>query len=278
MATERITVRAEGWNHHIARQIAPRWPPVCRSWFPDDSDESVDWTWKFIQYVFPLEDPRGTVPLSHPTFSEDDERAIDRYLAHARDLAAATALTARNGFSVYMATMDSEPEISESTSARDATVGFLTMLRQFYTPEELASFTRVSGLLIREMRLEGRELETMKAWRRAHAQLRQTHLDHLILVQAAADGHVPTHLGEQNAFHPSSIDSPQLMISTVFYGDAIHWGDHRSVIEAWNRDHAVMAAKRRFDALRCAVHLGHLYVGFAGVVGLATRRLARREI
>jgi hypothetical protein len=278
MAADRTTVRAEGWNHHIARQIAPRWPAICRSWFRDDADESADWTWKFFQYVFPLADPRGTVALADPTFSNDEKAAIDRYLAHARDLAATTVLTAPNGFSVYMPKMDSEPEISETTSARDATVGFLTMFRQFHTPEELASFTRISGLLTREMRLEGRELESLKAWRRAHATLRQTHLDHLILVQAAADGHVPQHLSERNASHPSSIDSPQLMINTVFYGDAIHWGDQRSVIEAWNRDHAVMAAKRRFDALRCAVHLGHLYVGFGGVVGLATRRLSLQDI
>ena len=60
------------------------------------------------------------------------------------------------------------------------------------------------------------------------------------------------------------------MLAALFYGDAIHWGDQRSVIEAWNSEHEVIAVKRRFDALRAAVHLGHFYVGFAAVVGMAT--------
>ena len=188
-------------------------------------------------------------------------------------------LTARNGYSVYMATMDSEPEITETKSARDVTIGFLTMLRQFYSHDELASFTRVAKLVSREMHRAGLDdLQMLTTWRKAHATLRHTHLDHLILVQAAADAHVPQHLADDNAFHPNSIVSPELMISAIFYGDAIHWGDQRSIIEAWGKDSAVMAVKRKFDVLRCAVHLGHLYVGFAGLVGLVTGRLGLGDV
>jgi hypothetical protein len=273
-----MRVRAEGWNHYIERQIAPRWPAVCRWWFPEGSDYPVDWTWLFFQYVFPLDDPRGVAPLAQPGFSEDEWAALDRYLAQARYLAASTVLTARNGFEVYMATPDSTPEITETKSARDATIGFLTMLRQFYSHDELASFTRAAKLVSREMHGEGRDLEALKAWRKTHAALRHTHLDHLILVQAAADAHVPQHLAEDNAFHPDSVDSPELMISAIFYGDAIHWGDQRSVIEAWGNESTVMAVKRKFDVLRCAVHLGHLYVGFAAVLGLATGRLSLGDV
>jgi hypothetical protein len=278
VATDHTQVRAEGWNHYIERQIAPRWPAVCRSWFPENSEYSVDWTWRSFEYVFPLEDPRGTAPLVHPEYSEAEEAAINRYLAQARDLAGATVLTARNGFRVNMATADSEPEITETVSARDATIGFLTMLRQFDSPDELASFERAYDLLSREMHREGRDLQPLKEWRKAHAKLRNSHLDHLILVQAAADAHVPKHLAERNAFHPDSVDSPELMIAAIFYGDAIHWGDRRSVIEDWSNETAVVAVKRKFDVLRCAVHVGHLYVGFAGVVGLATGRLSLGDV
>lgn len=128
------------------------------------------------------------------------------------------------------------------------------------------------------MHRHGVDLQTLKVWRRAHATLRHTHLDHLILVQAAADKHVPQHLAERNASHPSETDSPEQMIATIFYGDSIHWGERRAVIEAWNKDHAVFRVKRRFDALRAAIHLGHLYVGFAAVVGLATGALSRSEL
>jgi hypothetical protein len=271
-------VQAEGWNHYIERQIAPRWPAACRSWFPEGSDYPLDWAWLFFQYVFPLDDPRGVTPLAEPSFSDDEWAAIDRYLAQAQDLAGSTELTAQNGYSVYMETMSSEPEITETKSARDVTIGFLTMLRQCYSHDELASFTRLAKLVSREMHRDERDLAGLKAWRTAHATLRHTHLDHLILVQAAADGHVPQHLTERNASHPESAVSPELMMSAIFYGDAIHWGDQRSVIEAWSNQSAVMAVKRKFDVLRCAVHLGHLYVGFAAVVGVATGRLSPGDV
>jgi len=206
MASERVPVRAEGWNHYIERQIGQRWPATCRAWFPDDGDYSLDWTWKFLQYVFPLDDPRMVARLAAPEYSTEEWATIDRYLAQARDLAGATVLTARSGYSVYIATMDSEPEITETTSARDATIGFLTMLRQFYSNDEPASFKRAYNLLSRELNRESRDLKPLKAWRKAHATLRHTHLDHLILVQAAAHGHVPQRLSEENGFHPSAID------------------------------------------------------------------------
>jgi hypothetical protein len=191
-----MRIRSEGWSHYIERQIAPRWPAACRSWFPEGSDYSLDWTWLFFQYVFPLDDPRGVAPLVQPAFSEDEWAALDRYLAQARDLAGSTILTARSGYSVDMETMGSEPEIMKTKSARDVTIGFLTMLRQCYSHNELASFTRVAKLVSREMHRAGLDdLQTLMAWRKAHATLRHTHLDHLILVQAAADAHVPQHLG-----------------------------------------------------------------------------------
>jgi hypothetical protein len=276
MRTSLTPIRAEGWNHYIERQISSRWPPVCRDWFPDGGDVSLDWTWKFFQYVFPLEDPRSTVGLANPAWSPAERAALDRYLSHARDLAGAEVLTAQNGYDVYMATLDSEPEITETASARDATVGFLTMLRQCYAPTELASFQRVYNLVAREVDREAGK--TLKAWRRTHAALRHEHLDHLILVEAAGQALVPAHLAERNASLPSETDSPEQMIGTMFYGDTIHWGDRRTVIEDWDRGHAVFAVKRRFDALRAAVHLGHLYVAFAAVVGVTTGSLSRSDL
>jgi hypothetical protein len=278
MSTEPLHVKAEGWNHYIARQVGYRWPPICRDWFPNAGEESVAWHWKFFQYVFPLKDPRAFPALPNPDWSNDGRRTLDRYVSHIRDLANATVLTAKNGYHVYMATVDSEPEITETVSARDVTVGFLTMFRQCYAAGEEASFTRVSGLLARELTRRKMDIGPLKAWRRAEGTLRHTHLDHLILCQAAADGLVPQHLAEDDASHPDRAASPQQMIATVFYGDTIHWGDQRSAIEAWSAESPVIAVKRRFDALRAAVQLGHFYVGFGAVVGRATGALAVHEI
>jgi hypothetical protein len=100
----------------------------------------------------------------------------------------------------------------------------------------------------------------------------------MILAKAAADGLVPQAIGARNAHSPGEIDPPESMIGAMFYGDAIHWGDRRSVIEAWDSEQAVIATRLKFDALRAAVHLGHLYVGFAAIVGMATGGLGRDDL
>jgi hypothetical protein len=66
-----------------------------------------------------------------------------------------------------------------------------TMLRQLYSHDELASFKRACYLLSRELNREGRDLEPLKAWRQAHATLRHTHLDYLILVRRRRTGTSP---------------------------------------------------------------------------------------
>ena len=278
MPTDELRIRAEGWNQYLERQIEQRWPPILRAWFPDESDYVVDWHWKFFQYVFSLDDPRELSPLGSPQWSEGGRAVLERYVSHARDLAGTTVLTARSGYTVNVPTPGSEPEITESTSARDATVGFLAMFRQFYASDEAASFKRAYDLVAGEMHRQGRDPRPVKAFRGAHAKLRHTHLDHLILTQAAADGYVSEHVADGSSSHPSEIDAPQQMISAIFYGDSIHWGDKRSVIESWKEDSAVISVKRRFDALRAAVQLGHLYVGFAGVVGLTAGTLSPAEL
>jgi hypothetical protein len=239
--SDQVVVRGEGWNHYVERNIDWRWDPVCRSWFPDDADVSLDWHWKFFQYVFPLDDPRDFQVPREPRWSPSELAILDRYLAHSRDLAGTTVLTARNGFSVNMTTSSSEPQIDEKASARDATVGFLTMLRQCYAPGEAASFKRVHSMVAREVHRDGQDSESLKAWKRAHAAMRHSHLDHLIVTRAASEGLVPSQVAERNSAHPSQTDSPEQMISAIFYGDSIHWGEERTAIEAWNSKDAVIA-------------------------------------
>ena len=183
-----MKIRAEGWNHYIERHIEQRWVPVCRAWFPEGTDASVDWTWTFLEYVFPLGDPRNFSRVVSAQWSRAERQVLARYISHSRDLAGATLLTARNGYSVHVPTAAFEPEITEDTSSRDATIGVLTMLRQGYSHDEEACFKRAYDLLGREIHRSAGDIATLKAWRRAHATLRSTHLDHLIIVRAAADG------------------------------------------------------------------------------------------
>jgi hypothetical protein len=277
VANELIEVKAEGWNAYIERKISHRWPPVFRDWF--DDDYSLDWHWRFFEYVFPhLEDPRELAALSNPRWSQAERAALNRYRSHARDLAGSTLISAKDGYSVRMETLDSAPEITETKSPQDSTVGFLTMLRQCYSPDESASFKRVYDLLGREMNRQGRDQAPLRGWRGTHGQLRALRLDHLILVQAARDKIVPGHLAEDNASHPSHADSPEQMLSAIFYGDSIHWGTKRSVLERWDNEHPAIAVRRRFDSLRAAVQLGHFYVGFAGAVAMLSGAMDSDEL
>lgn len=52
-------------------------------------------------------------------------------------------------------TPGAEPEITETTTDRDMTIGFLAMLRQCYSPEEDASFKRAHKLISREVHNAG---------------------------------------------------------------------------------------------------------------------------
>jgi hypothetical protein len=279
MADDTVQVQTEGWNEYIGRQITARWPPVLRSWFPDDADRSLNWHWLFFQYVFPLADPRTFPTFDNPKWTDEEKSRLDRYVRHAADLAESTALTAQDGYKVSIPDLQSgDWEVEETKTARDATVGFLTMFRQCYSPDELASFKRVYDVVSREAHGAGMPPETMRTWKGAHNKMRGTHLDHLILVRANEDGVVGPHVVKGNAFDPEKAKSPGQMLSTIFYGDAIHWGDNRTVIEDWDREHPFWGMKRRFDALRAAVQLGHLYVGFAGIVGRATGALAPADL
>jgi hypothetical protein len=96
---------------------------------------------------------------------------------------------------------------------------------------------------------------------------------------AMLDWHWRKGTAENSGWHPDRVHmSPQQMLSTIFYGDAIHWGTQRTVVDAWDREHYFWAMKRRFDTIRVAVQLGHLYVGFAAVIGRATGELAADSI
>jgi hypothetical protein len=271
-----IQIRTGGWNTVIEREISHRWPPVFRDWFPQDK-YGLDWHWKFFQYVFPkLANPRQLAPIKQADWSASERELLGRYFAHARNLAGTTLLSARDGYRVSVEDSGAEAEIVETASHQDSTIGFLTMFRQCYSPMEPASFKRAYDVLEREIHRQGTDLSQLKAWRGAHGQLRATRLDHLILVQAARDGIVPTDLAKDNASHPSHADSPEVMLSAILYGDAIHWGDKRAVIEA--REHPIIAARRRFDPLRAAVQLGHFYVGFAGIVGILSGAVSASEL
>lgn len=275
-------VRAEGFNMPIGRGAYLRWPVPLRPWFPEGADatEMLDWHWRFFQFVFPLADPREFPTLTDATRTEDESQLLRRYVSHARNLAETSVLSTKSGYTVSMETLGSEPEIEQKdVVANDATVGFLTMFRQCYSPQEEASFKRAYDLIGREAHRAGIDPQTLRAWKGAHAGMRRDHLDYLILKRASELGLVPPGVADHSKFGPQRhLDSPEQVLSTIFYGGAIHWGRHRTVVDSWDAGNELIAVQRRFDAVRTAVQLGHFYVGFAATVGRATGEIGRDEI
>lgn len=279
---DRIEVLAEGRNRPVARGAYLRWPVPLRGWFSDGaaSTEALDWHWRFFQFVFPLADPRSFPTLTEADLTDDELRRLRRYVRHARNLAQTSVLSTTSGYEVSLPTMDAEPEIEQhGVVPEDATIGFLTMLRQCYAPEEEASFMRCYHLISREVHRAGIDPQNLQAWKGAQGKMRGYHLDYLILRQAAESGLVPQHLPERSAFAPDGQeDSPEQVLSKIFYGGAIHWGRHATVVDSWDEDHELVALKRRFFAIRNAAQLAHLYIGFAAIVGRAIGELDEQDI
>jgi hypothetical protein len=279
---DQIEVRAEGWNHYVGRQIEQRWASPLRSWFPpgSDADAMLDWHWLFLQFVFPVPDPREFPELTEAKWTDDERSRLNRYFRHGVNLAKTTALSAQTGYEVSLPDVNGPVEITEwDTVALEAETGFFAMFRQCYSPDENASFKRIYDLVGREAHKAGLSPETLRAWKGAHNRMRGSHLDYLILARAAQLNLVRIGVAENSMWHPDRVQmSPEQRLSTILYGDVIHWGTQRTVVEEWDQEHYFWAMKRRFDALRVAVQLGHLYVGFAAVVGRATGELAADSI
>jgi hypothetical protein len=240
----------------------------------------LDWHWLFFQFVFPISDPRDFPTLTDAEWTDDERSRLNRYLRHGANLSKATALSAQTGYEVSIPDPNGPAEIKEwDTVASDAETGFFAMFRQCYAPAENASFKRVYDLVGREAHKAGVPPDILRAWKGAHNRMRGRHLDYLILSRAAEVDLIRKGVAENSGWHPDRVQmSPEQMIATIIYGDVIHWGTQRNVVDAWNQEHYFWAMKRRFDTVRVAVQLGHLYVGFAALVGRATGELADDSI
>lgn len=64
-------------------------------------------------------------------------------------------------------------------------------------------------------------------------------------------------------------DPPSALLSAFDYGDLLHWGRRRSVVEEWNADEFI-AGERRLAFLAAAVALAHVYIGFGVLTQTAT--------
>jgi hypothetical protein len=264
---QRVRIEAEAFSAAASR-LGLRWAPVFRDEM--QNPEAGDYINRRIQCAFPLDDPRDT-PTAAGSWSPDERAAFDRYIDHARDLAGSTLLTAGDHISVYQADQYSQPEITERFSPKDVTVGFMTMFRQFFATDEDASFKRVHGAVMREVKGSEPHKQVLRGWGKAQGQMRMYALEHLVLKALAEAGHIPKQAADYgfNPAHPDQRKAPQELLSIHWYGDMIHWGDKRDLLLRSDHDR-FWAANERVEALQAAVELAHLYINFSAVVAAVT--------
>lgn len=243
------------------------WTPVLQDKMQDPGAAAV--VWRRLSVAFSLADPRSARPASSDNWSPGEHGSFARYMGHAEDLAASSLLSANDSITVRIGDEDGEVTVEETTSAKDITVGFMTMFRQMYAKDEPASFKTVHGLLMRELKQDNAHKAVLVAWSKAEAQLRMYSLEHLVLQGLARRELIPIAAAEENPAHPDFNKPPQELLSMYFYGDMIHWGNKRDLLLASKQD-SFTGAKERLDAVQAAIDLAQLYIGFSAVVGAIT--------
>jgi hypothetical protein len=246
------------------------WDVPMRDRLRDPADG--EYVWRRIQYVFELPDPHG-FPALAVVWTQKERVMLERYVDHAKRLAGTSLLGGKDRLSVSIAEDDSE-DIDAVFSDPDVTAGFGTFLRQCYIPDEEASFSRVRKVLaVRVHALGDAALEdTLKKWRRAQAALRRQALEELIQERLVEEGVMPAESPGPDGNVSSNIvrapTSPDQLLRAYWFADLIHWGDQRKALAALQRNPFETAWSDLY-ARKCAVEIGHLYIGFAVLVSNA---------
>jgi hypothetical protein len=268
VAPRDLKITAVSWTS-FAQKVPLRWEPPLMDQM--QNRDYAEFQWRRLQVAFPdLPDPAGVPAIPRATFTPDELEAIERYLELAPELAKASLFAAEEQFTVSIDDEDGSEAIEVTKSARDITAGFLVTWRQFYSTDEDASFDKVRGYLMREAR-NTPAFEPIKAWSKAGGRLKGTHLEHLVLQGLAARGDIPKNVPAESTHDPTEVDNPQILISKQLYGDLVHWGDRRTELAVVAGDQ-FWVAWERLNALEAAVALGHIYIGFAGVIASALGR------
>ena len=215
-----------------------------------------------MYYAFELPDPI-TIPAITNDLNPDEIRIARRFVAMTTELTESTAVNEGEGYTVNFNATGFERIDSRFTS-QEAMRGFVTLFRQFYGPDEPASFSKVHGLShqIAEAAADpvaAIRLDVLKQWGRAHRRLRQERLDVIVRKR----------MGDERIFAYSPIygddESPHTLIHMYNYGEYIHWDSQAAAIESLDTD-PFLRTDHRYRLGESMVGLAHLYIGFGQVL------------
>lgn len=249
-------------------QVAPLlWTP----WYVTrlDDPQGVAWVWPIVQDVCHLPDPEDFPSLEHE-WAGEGLAMLHRYVDVCERLLATTVLNTNAEVSIEVLS----GTVTKVVPADDATVGFVTLLRQIYKPDEEASFDRIRGLLSRAAHASAADAagNVLKLWRDAHRTLLKKHIHALLEDMARARGLIDDSSapGGARPFVDEDV-TPRELLEVFLYGDLVHWGDERDRFERWQKNEQT-AATMEINMRQDAHGLAHFYLGFAGIARVILRR------
>jgi hypothetical protein len=226
--------------------------------------DGFEFFWRLLTYAFGLPNP-SSFPRLPNLPSQEDAAVLRRYLLAAEDLASSTILSSKSFVRVTMPTMDDDPQVQSEFSSAEVTRGFTVLFRQFHSNKEDASFIaarrvlRAANEAAADEYMEERK-QHLTAWSKARASLLGENLRVRVGQRLQADGRMPP--GELPGQSSDRVLGPEQLISAYQYGDLIHWGSKRRILETAGTD-PFEEAWQRMLFLDAVGGLAHLYLGFA---------------
>jgi hypothetical protein len=239
------------------------WPPPLLE--HSTNPAGFNFAWRMLHYVFGLSDPRNFPPLPEP-LDEDSRARLERFVEAAKELAESAVLNGSQRVTIdFSRETGVEQVTTEAFASKELMRGFSALFRQFDGEGEEASFLLVSGRLYRAAATSSdenreRRLSELTAWRKARGRLHGRDLKGLVAEKLSREGRF--------GGDPLEKPAPAFLFSAYNYGDYLHWGEKRALIEDWRKEPFVDAT-RQMDFLEAASGLAHLYLGFGVLVRAA---------
>jgi hypothetical protein len=247
---------------NIVQQVAPLlWTP----WYATEIDDQtgIAWFWPIIQEVCELPDP-NLMPRIERSWEPSELVLLRRYASVTRRLVDTTVFRGEGRASIGILS----GTVEKVVPADDVTLGFASPLRQLFHHTEEASFDKARQVLARAAHQSGatEATDTLRLWKDAHGTL-LNHDVHLLLGMMARGRGLETGNDQPGSNRPFVREeiTPRDLIDTFLYGDQLHYGKGRELLERWRSDKAV-AALMEVNMLADALMLAHFYAGFAGAV------------
>lgn len=255
-APDRVTITAKSPEALILGRPLP-YPP--RTPVPPSDPGAFEHWWKLIYYAFGLADPHAIVPLGDPP-TASDMRVLRRFVGLTVELTESTLLNEGEAYTVHLDDLTSPEHVTARFTKPEAMRGFATLFRQFYDPQEQASFSRTSRIAHDAAGAAAgaspdSRRETVKSWALAHRRLQRERLDVVVRKKLGAEKIFP--------YDPLYGDDepPRTLINTYNYGEYLHWGSQALAIESVAPD-PFFRTDHRYRLGDSMVGLAHLYVGY----------------